>query len=417
MRAHCHFLCPGAKMKKENSFTETAQVAQRASIRSASDTRVIYGKMAQTYAEGELEEEDAEEEEVRPTHPIPHRIGDYEIKGTIGEGSFSIVKLAYLAKEKKYLACKVIEKCKIKKKDLQKRFEAEIRVHQQMRHPGVVELYDLLHDDYFYYVILEFCPGGELFQFIVDQTRVTEEASKPILAQLLLGLRYIHKANVAHRDLKPENLLLDQSGKVKISDFGLSRFLDSQGLVATPCGSPCYASPECISGYPYNGTKSDMWSLGVIFYAMVTGQLPWTKRNQTQLFEQIRRGEYTVPTWLSPDCKSLIKGLMCVDADARLSAAQALQHPFLAGFERPITEQLAKEMPVVSLRKVDEFFGDDVDLSTTENIELGRTLSQRSMMFNQVQRYCESGKRTATKGKKAPISASLTRKSSYPVKG
>ena len=401
-------------MKKENSFLDTAQVCKRANLRSASDTQVIYGQVVKPYQTPE-EEEDVMDEP--PSHPIPVRIGDYEIRGTIGEGSFSIVKLAYLAKEKKYLACKVIEKVKLAKKELQPRFETEIRVHQQMRHPGVVELYDLLHDEHFYYVILEFCPGGELFQFIVDRGRLTEEASKPIMAQLLLALRYIHRANVSHRDLKPENLLLDQTGKVKISDFGLSRFLDANGMAETPCGSPCYASPECISGKAYNGTKSDMWSLGVIFYAMLTGQLPWTKRNQTQLFEQIRKGEYVIPHNLSSQCQTLIRGLMCVNPDQRLSAAEALKHPFLAGYEKPTQDLLAKEMPVVSLRKVDDFFGEDIDLSSTENLDIKPQPSMKLMAFDKTVRCCTSPRSGARPKRNTPASSPVNKKNARLVKG
>ena len=348
--------------KRNQKYNNTNDIFAAATINSryASDTHITNPRSQQIE-----EEEDADDEPVsaQMQHPIPRKIGVYEIRGTVGEGAFSVVKLAYSPETKQYYACKVIERIRLKHNDLEHRFECEIRVHQQMHHHGIVNLIDVLEDEYFYYVFLEFCPGGELFQHIVDSGRLQEEQAKPIIKQILEAVMYIHQMGVSHRDMKPENLLLDQVGHTKISDFGLSRFLDSKGLADTPCGSPCYASPECISGNPYDGRTSDCWSVGVIMYAMVTGQLPWTKRNQTQLFEQIRRGEYVIPNFLSQTCKNFISSLMCVDFKKRLTAAQALQHPFLTGVSVPLSSMLNVSTAIVSLKKVDAFFGlKEIDL-------------------------------------------------------
>ena len=348
--------------RRKSPYTNTDEffASVAAKIRSASDSKVSRPDPVSA----DEEESDAELVSQTMAHPIPTKIGTYEIRGTVGEGAFSVVKLAYSPKSAQYLACKVIEKARLKHNDLELRFRCEIRVHQQMHHHGIVQLIDVLQDEFFYYVFLEFCPGGELFQHIVDRERLQEEQAKPIMKQILEAVEYIHKMGVSHRDLKPENLLLDQYGHTKISDFGLSRFLDPNGLAVTPCGSPCYASPECISGNPYDGRTSDCWSCGVILYAMVTGQLPWTKRNQNQLFEQIRRGEYVIPGYLSQDCRNLISSLMCVNNKKRLTATQALQHPFLKGVTTPLENMLPNTFAIVSLRKVDAFFGEkDEDVS------------------------------------------------------
>lgn len=193
-------------MSRRRQSSDPALIAGAQRVRCASDTNVQYGRINEN---NDMEEE--EEEVIRPiaTHQIPKTIGQYQIRGTVGEGSFSIVKLAYLPESKKYFACKIIEKGRLQHNDLQKRFECEIRVHQQMHHPGIVELFDLLHDQFFYYVILEFCPGGELFQYIVDRGRLSEDVAKPIMVQILSSLAQIHKLGVSHRDLKPENLLLE----------------------------------------------------------------------------------------------------------------------------------------------------------------------------------------------------------------
>jgi serine/threonine protein kinase len=174
---------------------------------------------------------------------------------------------------------------------------------------------------------------------------------------MLQALDYVHGQGVAHRDLKPENLLLNDVGQVKLSDFGLSRFIPPDGLVGTPCGSPCYASPECLSGEAYNAPSTDLWSMGVIVFAMVTGQLPWTKRNQQELFDQIRRGEYTIPEFLSPDCARFLRGLLTVPVGDRLTTAHALNHPWLRGTRLFVSAPLAPGY--VSLRKVDAYFAED----------------------------------------------------------
>jgi serine/threonine protein kinase len=289
-------------------------------------------------------------------HQIPQRIGPYELRGTVGEGEFSIVKLAFNPTTNCYYACKVLERALLRSRNLDNRFESEIRVHQQLRHPGIVALIDLLYDSNFYFVFLEFCPGGELFQFIVEAGCLSEGQARPVLRRIFEAVTYIHSLGVSHRDLKPENLLLDRLGNAKLSDFGMARFVDTDGLVSTPCGSPCYASPECLSSEPYDGRTTDCWSLGVITYAMVTGELPWTKRNQRQLFNQIRKGEYTIPETLSPMCRNFISSLMTVDPARRSTAPQALQHEFLSGVTVPLRASDALPAVVVTAEGVEEFF-------------------------------------------------------------
>jgi serine/threonine protein kinase len=191
--------------------------------------------------------------------------------------------------------------------------------------------------------------------------------AKPYIRQILQALGFVHGHGVCHRDLKPENILLDAFGRVKISDFGLSRFVRADGLVDTPCGSPCYVSPECISGRPYDGRKSDLWSVGVITYALLTGQLPWTKRNQQQLFEQIRKADFVLPAYLSDQCRQFIQGLMTVDCERRLTVDAALEHPWLAMREFEFELTLGDEMVTsVSLRRVDLLFAREVSTSTVD---------------------------------------------------
>lgn len=315
----------------------------------------------------------------------PSYIGPYKFRKTIGEGAFSVVKLAINEQTKQFFACKIVPRSSLNSKELEDRFEIEIRINQQIHHRGVVQIIDLLSDEMNYYIFMEFCPSGELFKYIVDRGKLPENEAQIILHQILSTLAFVHSLGIAHRDLKPENLLFDPYGRIKISDFGLSRFVGAGGLVETPCGSPCYASPECLSGEPYDGRKSDLWSLGVILYAMVTGQLPWTKRNQEQLFIQIRSGDYVIPSYLTPECQEMISCLMSVDPLKRVSAQDALKLPWLEQVHPDLNTDQGQQLTMVSLKKVDEFFNQgskDLNLTGVKPEELGQMASQRPTDYN-----------------------------------
>ena len=308
---------------------------------------------------------------------IPKELGDLRFQGTIGDGAFSVVKLAKNLKTDSFSAVKIVPKARLNSQNLELRFETEIRVNQQLHHPGIAEMQNFMSDSANFYIVMEFCPNGELFQHIIDQGHLPDSQARPIFYQLLDTIAYIHRMGVSHRDLKPENLLFDRNGRIKISDFGLSRFVSSDNLVTTPCGSPCYASPECLSGRPYNGLTSDMWSCGVILYAMLTGQLPWTKRNQTELFRQIRSGDFSIPNFVSPEGRSLIQGLMTVDIHKRLTAEQALVHHYFDGMNSPYPEPFFPRL--ISLKRVDQAFAKPCDMLSLQNIPKKSNLSSPSL--------------------------------------
>lgn len=286
----------------------------------------------------------------------PTKIGPYQLKGTIGIGAYATVKLAYRLDTQQYFACKIIGKKRISSPHQRRCFESEIRVQQQLHHPNVLAVCDLFKDTINYYVILEFCPNGDLFSLIVQNKKFPIDMVSFYFKQILNGVAYIHKMNVAHRDLKPENILLDASGNAKISDFGLSKFCGGSELTSTSCGSPCYASPEVLSGTPYNPKLADLWSLGIILFTMLTGHLPWTKKNKIQLFEQIKNAEFTIPVSLPKDVTNLLQSLLKPQPNQRITAESALKHEF---FDREVDDTpTSKKIPdyYVSLRKVDEFF-------------------------------------------------------------
>ena len=146
---------------------------------------------------------------------------------------------------------------------------------------------------------MEFASGGELFDYIVARGRVKERDACRLLHHILNGLDYCHRHNVIHRDLKPENLLLDEQKRIKIADFGLGNFSSPNSLMKTACGSPCYAAPEMIAGKRYVGSAADLWSVGVILYAVLCGYLPFEDTNTGKLYDKILTGNYEIPSFIS----------------------------------------------------------------------------------------------------------------------
>ena len=291
---------------------------------------------------------------------INPRVGDYTLKSGLGEGAFSVVRLATNDKTGKQCACKIVPLTSLSTSNLQQHFEREIRILQQMRHQNIVQMYDIEKDKKNYYIFMEYCSQGELFQHIVDCNFLQERESKFLFKQFIDAIAYLHANNVAHRDLKPENLLLDTGNKLKVSDFGFARFVQPNTLCSTTCGSPCYASPETLAGKQYDAFKSDIWSSGVILYAMVTGQLPWTKTNQTELFDQIKSADYKIPTYLTEECQDLIKNLLVVDPNARLTAKQVQEHPWLTNTPTFIPENVT--LCPITLKSIDQFFGREISV-------------------------------------------------------
>lgn len=191
-------------------------------------------------------------------------------------------------------------------------------------------------------MVLEYCPGGELFDYIVDRERLNEEESRTFFRQIVAAVAYIHESGYAHRDLKPENILIDEEQQLKLIDFGLCA--NPKGgitsILETCCGSPAYAAPELVSGRNYLGSEADIWSMGVLLYALLCGFLPFDDENIGSLYRKIQLGVYEKPSWLSLGSIQLIGQMLQVDAKKRITIKQLLTHPWLMdGFDRPIKWQ------------------------------------------------------------------------------
>ena len=263
-----------------------------------------------------------------------YKIGNYLIKKTLGQGTFGKVKLGIYIPSEEKVAIKILEKDRIVEKDDEIRVKREFDMLALFNHPNVILVAEIFESNDSYYSVMEYCEGGELFNYIVKNRRLSENESAFFYYQLINGLEYIHSLGIVHRDLKPENLLLTKDHLLKIIDFGLSNYFNEKQteLLITPCGSPCYASPEMVAGKKYNGFKIDIWSTGIILFAMLCGYLPFEDKDNDILFEKILECKLVFPKYVSKIARDLIEKILVTDPDKRISIDEIKKHPlFLKG--------------------------------------------------------------------------------------
>jgi serine/threonine protein kinase len=196
-----------------------------------------------------------------------------------------------------------------------------------LNHPNLVSLHDFFMDDENYYLVLDYCEGGDLAQYLVTQ-QLREPLAAAVFQQIVSAIDFCHSRGVAHRDLKLQNVLITTFPTVKVTDFGLSGHFRGRKL-STFCGSVCYAAPECLNLIQYDGELSDMWSLGVILYELATGNSPWNTGNLPAMIAEIKSGHFTVPSSMNPQCADLIRKLLKIKPADRIKCDGVLAHPWL----------------------------------------------------------------------------------------
>jgi len=253
-------------------------------------------------------------------------IGNYLIEKSIGEGTFGKVKLGSHTLTGEKVAIKILEKERITDVSDVERVAREIHILKLIRHPNIIQLYEIIETPKQLYLIMEYCSGGELFDHIVKNVKLKEKEACRFYQQIISGVEYMHQLNIVHRDLKPENLLLDHELNIKIVDFGLSNTFTENETLKTACGSPCYAAPEMIAGKKYVGTQVDSWSCGIILFALICGFLPFEDPDTTELYKKILKGQYSIPSFVSDDARNLLRKILVHDPEKRLTPAQIRNH-------------------------------------------------------------------------------------------
>jgi 5'-AMP-activated protein kinase, catalytic alpha subunit len=229
---------------------------------------------------------------------------------------------------KEKVAIKILNKKKLARMDMGAKVRREIDILKLFSHPHIIRLYEVIDTTTDIFCVMEYVSGGEMFEYIVSRGRLSEDEARHIFQQLISAVEYCHVHMVVHRDLKPENVLIDESATVKLADFGLSNIMKDGEFLKTSCGSPNYAAPEVISGNYYAGPEVDLWSCGVILYAILCGSLPFDDENIRNLFRKIKGGVYTMPSYISDRARDLIRRMLVVDPMKRISIADVRRHPW-----------------------------------------------------------------------------------------
>ncbi|XP_031780861.1 calcium/calmodulin-dependent protein kinase type II alpha chain isoform X35 [Nasonia vitripennis] len=273
--------------------------------------------------------------------PACTRFSDnYDLKEELGKGAFSVVRRCVQKSTNLEFAAKIINTKKLSSRDFQK-LEREARICRKLQHPNIVRLHDSIQEENFHYLVFDLVTGGELFEDIVAREFYSEADASHCIQQILESVHHCHHNGVVHRDLKPENLLLASKAKgaaVKLADFGLAIEVqgDTQAWYGF-AGTPGYLSPEVLKKEPY-GKPVDIWACGVILYILLVGYPPFWDEDQHRLYAQIKSGSYDYPTpeWdtVTPEAKNLINQMLTVNPSKRITASEALKHPWICQRER-----------------------------------------------------------------------------------
>ncbi|KAF2112443.1 kinase-like domain-containing protein [Lophiotrema nucula] len=267
-------------------------------------------------------------------------VGNYALGRLIGKGSFGKV---YLATHKLTNGSKVV--LKSAKKDDQN-LAREIHHHRQFLHPHIARLYEVIVTEELVWLVLEYCPGDELYNYLLEKGAIEPAKVQKIFTQLVGAVSYVHNKSCVHRDLKLENILLDKHENVKLVDFGFTREYEGKSsYLQTWCGTVCYSAPEMLKGEKYAGEKVDVWSLGIILYALLAGELPFDDDDETVTKMRILKEEPKYPDTFPPQATELIKLLLAKRPILRPSLADILQHPWLSEHAPRQQEVLKLQQP------------------------------------------------------------------------
>ncbi|KAJ7968717.1 Non-specific serine/threonine protein kinase [Quillaja saponaria] len=312
----------------------------------------------------------------------------YELGRMLGKGTFAKVYHGRNLRSGQSVAIKVVDKEKILRVGLIDQIKREISVMRLVRHPNIVQLYEVMASKTKIYFAMEYVKGGELFKKVL-KGKLKEDVARKYFQQLIAAVDFCHSRGVYHRDLKPENLLLDANGDLKVSDFGLSALWDSKrndGLLHTTCGTPAYVAPEVIHKKGYDGPKADIWSCGVVLFVLLAGYLPFHDSNLIEMYRKISKGDFRCPNWFPPEVKKLLSRILDPNPHSRLDIAKLKENSwFKKGFKQiqaPLPPRPPSDCDNFSTQDVQTAFGSTNCESSSKKIVQGSGSPMRPTCLN-----------------------------------
>ena len=257
------------------------------------------------------------------------QIGDYSLGTELGSGAFGKVVLGKHILTNELVAIKILDKMILNNTpDDYQSVKQEINILKTVKHKHIVQLYEVLQTPRHIFIIMEYCEGKDLLDYILTKNKLSEEESLKFFQQLINALFYLHSQNIAHRDIKIDNMLLDRNRDLKLVDFGLSTKYPDDNLLDQPCGTVVYAAPEVLQGKEYHGMLADVWSSGIALYGMLSGYLPFGEANDEINRKNIIMGKIKFPSYFSDKAKDLLMHMLDLDPMTRYTLQEIRNHPW-----------------------------------------------------------------------------------------
>ena len=302
---------------------------------------------------------------------IPPKFAHFETVRIIGRGSSAIVVLAKNTKNNTFNACKMIPRSFLTDKGAMQHIECELRIVEQLSHPGICRIEDLIYLPDLIILVMEFCPNCTLHDMVASSGKLTVSEANNYLMLILTTLIYLHSKNIAHRDLKLENIVLSAQFEPKLIDFGLSyKPIQNQPETCDSyCGTLEYIAPEVLNGGVYDGKKYDVWSLGICYYIMLTGSFPWQSRNDQQLAQEISKCSIHFSPLVPGESRALLHSMLSPDPTERATATELME--------------LCREM----FKQVPQFNSRNPEPNTTISRTTSQTLKHVNLFINRNKRH------------------------------